>query len=45
MGEFYHHHLWKEAQELGAVNLNRRLDVFLLQRLGYLGPFPWLVLV
>ena len=45
MGKFYHHHLWKEAQELGAVNLHRRPDVYLLQRLGYLAPFPWLKLV
>ena len=44
MGTFYHHHLWKEAQELGAVNLNRRPDVYLRQRLGYLAPFPWLKL-
>ena len=45
MGKFYHHHLWREVQELGAVNLNRRPDVYLRQRLGYLGPFPWLKLV
>ncbi len=44
MGNFYHHHLWKEAQALGAVNLNRRADVYLLQLCGYYGPFPWLVI-
>ena len=43
MEKFYHHHLWKEAQELGAVNLNGRSGVYLRQRLGYLSPFPWLV--
>ncbi|HPI07886.1 MAG TPA: class I SAM-dependent methyltransferase [Saprospiraceae bacterium] len=45
MGKFYHHHLWQEARELGAVNLNGRPDVYLLQRLGRLAPFPWLRLV
>jgi len=43
MASFYHHHLWKEAQNLGAVNQNRRLGVYLRQRLGYLAPFPWLI--
>jgi ubiquinone/menaquinone biosynthesis C-methylase UbiE len=44
MGKFYHHHSWSEARELGALNRNRRPDVYLLQRLGYLAPFPWLLM-
>ncbi len=45
MSVFYHHHLWEEAKALGATNLNSRADIYLLQRLGYLSPFPWLKLV
>ena len=44
MASFYHHHLWEDAKALGAKNLNQRADVYLLQRCGYYGPFPWLVI-
>ncbi len=43
MASYYHHHLWKEAQALGAVNLNEGLKAAILQRCGYWGPFPWMV--
>jgi 2-polyprenyl-3-methyl-5-hydroxy-6-metoxy-1,4-benzoquinol methylase len=42
MAQFYHHHLWPEAEALGAQNLNATLKTRLLQRLKWLPPFPWL---
>lgn len=42
MARHYHHHLWPEAQTLGAVNLNNTLNVRILQKIKWLPPFPWL---
>lgn len=42
MARFYHHHLWPEAQRLGAENLNDTWHVKLLQKTKQLAPFPWL---
>lgn len=42
MAAFYHHHLWQEAEKLGAENLNGTLKIRLLQKLKWLAPFGWL---
>ena len=42
MARFYHHHLWPEAEKLGAENLNAALKIRFLQKTKYLAPFPWL---
>lgn len=42
MAGFYHHHLWKDVVELGAVDLNAGWKAGLLRRMKHLGPFPWL---
>jgi SAM-dependent methyltransferase len=44
MATFYHHHLWRDIQQLGAENLNNGLIINLLQRFRWLGPFPWIQL-
>lgn len=45
MDTFYHHHLWQEARELRAVDLNSGFGTSLSRWLKYLGPFPWLRIV
>jgi len=42
MAEFYHHHLWSEAEKLGAENLNDTMIIKILQKMKWLAPFPWL---
>lgn len=42
MAEFYHHHLWSEAERIGAKNLNNALKIKVLQKMKWLAPFPWL---
>jgi ubiquinone/menaquinone biosynthesis C-methylase UbiE len=42
MANYYHHHLWPKAQQLGAKNLNNTIQIKLLQRVRWLAPFPWL---
>lgn len=42
MAGYYHHHLWQEAKKSGAKNLNNQLSVKVLQKIGWLAPFPWL---
>jgi len=42
MTQYYHHHIWSEAKELGAENLNDNLKIKALQKLKWLAPFPWL---
>lgn len=42
MAQYYHHHLWPEAQQLGAKNRNNTFQAKLLQRVRWLAPFPWL---
>ncbi|MFN0034708.1 MAG: class I SAM-dependent methyltransferase [Saprospiraceae bacterium] len=42
MADFYHHHLWPEAENLGAENLNGGLKARFLQKAKWLAPFPWL---
>jgi len=42
MASFYHHHLLAEAEILGGKNLNNTLWIKVLQKIGWLSPFPWL---
>ena len=44
MADYYYHHLWRDAKNAGAKNLNNRLTTKILQKSGLLAPFPWLVL-
>ena len=41
MAAFYHHHLWEDVKKAGGVNLNNRLGIKILQKVGWLAPFPW----
>lgn len=41
MAEYYHHHRWADVAALGGKNLNDGFISRLLQRIRYLGPFPW----
>ena len=43
MAQFYHHHLWAEIAALGGKNRNVSLLSFLLQKLRWWSPFPWVV--
>lgn len=42
MTAFYWHHLWADAAALGAENLNRDRLTWLLQKVKWLAPFPWM---
>lgn len=42
MAQYYHHHCLRDAEKLGAKNLNSALKIKLLQKLKWLAPFPWL---
>ncbi len=42
MARFYFHHLWPEAENLGAKNLNDSLKNRFLQKAKWLAPFQWL---
>jgi len=42
MADFYHHHLWAEAEKLGAKNLNNALKIKILQKIKWLAPLNWL---
>lgn len=42
MADYYHHHMWPEARQLGGEDLNRGLGVRFLQKTGWLSPFPWI---
>lgn len=42
MAAFYHHHLWADVKALGGIDLNNTLWTKVLQKFGWLSPFPWL---
>ncbi|MEZ4925429.1 MAG: class I SAM-dependent methyltransferase [Saprospiraceae bacterium] len=42
MAQYYHHHLLQDALKPGAHDLNNRIGVWILQKTGWLAPFPWL---
>lgn len=42
MAGHYYHHVWPEARQLGAENLNASVKTLFLQQLKWLPPFPWL---
>lgn len=44
MADYYYHHLLRDAKDAGAKNLNNQLIIKILQKMGLLTPFPWLVL-
>jgi SAM-dependent methyltransferase len=41
MAAFYHHHLWADAEQAGGEDLNKRLFIKILQKTGWIAPFPW----
>lgn len=42
MARFYHHHGWEVVKALGGKDLNNTLWINILQKTGWLSPFPWL---
>ncbi|MCB0575793.1 MAG: class I SAM-dependent methyltransferase [Saprospiraceae bacterium] len=43
MAGFYHHHLLGDVLRLGGKDMNRAPVTRLQQKLGWLAPFPWIV--
>ena len=39
---YYHHHHWPEMKKLGGENLHNNFTSKLLQKIGWLAPFPWI---
>jgi SAM-dependent methyltransferase len=43
MTPYYHHHLWQTVVALGGKNQNSGVLTSILQKMGWLAPFPWVV--
>ena len=41
MAAFYHHHLWADVKKAGGEDLNNQLIIKILQKTGWVAPFPW----
>ena len=45
MADFYHHHLWQEAQELGAEDLDAGMWAWMMRKWKVWAPFRWVRIV